>query len=574
MTKNLFSWLFHPDTFDRGLREKRHTPRYDDAGWLRVQAGRPWDTYAKEFRAYDGIGWFRTTVRLPRKPRLARLRFEGAGYHARVWVNGRLVGEHAGPYVPFSFRIEQMLKAGRNTIAVRIHNTYSAETIPIRRTDWLKYGGLTRPVSLETADGPVFERATATIAGSDRFPILTARGRIEVPRGARARGPLRVLAAIRARPGGPILARSAGVVRGAAFSIPIPVARLPRWSVDHPRLVHLEVTLKDTGDRTLARHSLRTGIRTIRWDGARLRINGQPVWLRGVNMVEEYPDWTCSPGDASIRARIRDLKRNLHGNFFRAAHYPHHPRFLDLADEMGLLVLDEIPMCYLPAGADTLARGTALADAMQWRDAHHPSVLLWSAGNERPSNVPATAREIVGLARHLKAFDSGRPVTCVSNHGSHDSTLSALDVLCMNDYTGVWGKPFAATTAVMPAVARALSRNLDAIHRLHPDKPIVVSEFGGPVFPVGGTRFGSLKWQAAQIGTFMRVMATKPYVAGAAAWCYTDQRINGASHYPAGALGTNVLEVFGLKTLAGRPRPSFHVLAAAYHRLALRKVVT
>ena len=403
MTSN---WIFHPDTFDTGGREGRHRPEYDDRGWLKVEADRPWDTYANEFRAYDGIGWFRREVRLARKARLARLTFEGAGYHTRVWVNGRLVGEHAGPYTPFSFRVERLLRGGRNVIAVRVHNTYDATTIPIRRTDWLKYGGLTRPVSLTTADGPAFHHATALISGPDHFPILTARGTVEAPRSAR--GALQVTAAIRARPGGPALARSAGVVRAGAFAIPIPAARLPRWSPDRPRLVYLDLALTDSGGRILDRRTVRTGVRTIRWDAGRLRINGESVWLRGVNMVEEYPDWTCSPTRAQARARILDIKRNLHGNFFRAAHYPHHPRFLEACDELGLLVLDEIPMCYLPAGhdragkggahataavtaaaaggTDTLARASALAQAMQWRDAHHPAVILWSAATSGRRN--------------------------------------------------------------------------------------------------------------------------------------------------------------------------------------------
>lgn len=561
----LADWRFLPDVFDTGVKEGRHRSGFDDRDWLAVEADRPWDTCANEFRAYDGIGWFRRTVAIQSKPKIARLRFEGAGYATRVWINGREAGTHDGPYTPFSFRIERFLKTGRNTIAVRIRNTYDETTIPIRKTDWLKYGGLTRPVTLVVADRALFDLTTATITGPDDVPVLTARGMIGQVPGA---GRLRVVARVLDR--GEVRITAAAPVIAGAFAIPLAAGDLPRWTPDRPRRVELELTLINAHDRALDRRVIRTGIRTIRWDGGTLRLNGKPIRLQGVNQVEEYPDWTCSPTVAQARERVRDIKRNLHANFIRCAHYPHHPRFLDACDDLGLLVLDEIPMCYLPATQDTFARGAALAEAMQWRDAHRPSVILWSAGNERPSHDPATAKEIGTLISRLKAFDPGRPATCVSHHGASDPTLAFCDVICMNDYTGVWGAPFADTTRRMPAVARAISRKLDEIHRRHPSRALVMSEFGGPVFPVAGNRFGSLKWQSAQYATAIRVYAAKRYVAGWATWCYRDQRINGASHYPAGALGTNILEVFGLATLDGRPRPAFRVVAQAYRRLTRR----
>jgi beta-glucuronidase len=334
--------------------------------------------------------------------------------------------------------------------------------------------------------------------------------------------------------------------------------------------VHLELVLCGRFDRILDRRVIRTGIRTLRWDGGSLRLNGDRLRLRGVNQVEEYPDWSCSPTVAQARDRVREIRSGLHGNFIRCAHYPHHPRFLDACDEGGALALSEIPMCYLPAGNDTLRRGLALADAMQWRDAHRPAVILWSAGNERPAEDRATARELVALVGALRRFDPGRPATCVTNRGAADPTLGDCDVLCVNDYTGVWGAPFAATMKVFPAVRRAIHRKLREIHRRHPGTPLVVTEFGGPVFPVPGGRFGSLRWQAAQVRTAIRSYARLPFVAGWAAWCLRDQRINGASHDPAGALGTNVLEVFGLATLDGRPRPAFRAVAALHRRLARR----
>jgi beta-galactosidase/beta-glucuronidase len=249
-------------------------------------------------------------------------------------------------------------------------------------------------------------------------------------------------------------------------------------------------------------------------------------------------------------------------------------------------------MCYLPASrdlsaqksndehlpwaaantstADTTSRGLALAESMVWRDAHHPAIVMWSAGNERPADQEPTAREIRVIISRLKSLDATRPVTAVSNRGGSDRSLAECDVLCLNEYTGVWGAPFATDTRVLPAMARALSRRLDSIHKLHPDKPVIISEFGCPVFPVPGNRFGSLALQAGLFRVYGECLAAKPWIIGGAAWCWTDQRINGFTHYPPGALGTVELEVFGLTDLRGKARPALRALASIYRRLASR----
>lgn len=600
MTSNavtLSHWLFHHDIFDTGKKEGRHSPKYDDRGWLKVEADRPWDSYAPEFKGYAGIGWFRTEATVRRLSKIARLRFEGAGNRTTVWVNGKEAGRHQGPYDPFEFRVERLLKPGRNSIAIRIDNEYADTDIPIRRTDWLKYGGLTRSVTLHLNDGPAIDRASVQVGGDPDKPVARIRGRIIFPAGMTYT--LDVTATIRPRPGGPVLFAPGGPVhvapgpdRTGEFDLPLDVSHLPRWSVREPHLLHVEIAAADHLGRVVDRVTRRFGVRVITWDQHGIRINGEKVWLRGVNMVEEYPDQTCTGTDAQMRGRIRDIRQRLHGNFFRAAHYPHHPRFLDACDELGLLVLAEIPMCYLPASrdlsaqksndehlpwaaantstADTTSRALALAETMVWRDAHHPAIVMWSAGNERPADQETTAREIRVIISRLKSLDPTRPVTAVSNRGGADRSLAECDVLCLNEYTGVWGAPFATDTRVLPAMARALSAKLDGIHRLHPDKPVIISEFGCPVFPVPGNRFGTLQLQAGLIEAYAKVCATKSWIIGAAAWCWTDQRINGFTHYPPGALGTVELEVFGLTDLRGKSRPALNALAAVYRRLIIR----
>jgi beta-glucuronidase len=558
-------WRFMPDMRDAGVREGWHRPDASDGGWRRVPVPQAWDSYDEAFRGYEGVAWLRKRFRWNgARPAVAVLRFAGVGHHADVWLNGRELGSHDGSYVPFSLDARPPLRRGGNVLAVRIRNVFDDKTMPIRNTDWWKYGGITRPVALLTNDGPTMSRVTVLTGGNPaKPPILCVMGTVTGFR----RG-LTVAASVRAPGRAPIRSHPVDVKTSGEFTAAISGRGLPLWSPDSPHLLTLTLVLCDRAGRALDRVTRRVGIRVLAWDGGRLKLNGKPLFLRGVNQVEEYPNWTCSPGRAAMRARVLDIKRNLHANFFRAAHYPHHPGFLDLCDELGLLTAVEIPLCYHPELPDTTHAGKQMLDSTFWEYAHHPSVVWWSCGNERPTGDKSVARGVARLIRHAKSLDPSRPVTCVSNRGLGDLSLAAHDILVLNEYFGVWGGTTPVTVRGLDRAARELSRELDAVHRAFPGKPLIIGEFGAPAFPVPGDVFGGERWQAEIFRSQLKVIASKPFVSGCAAWCYMDQRMGSYGRYPVGYLGSTQLEVFGLKTLAGRAKPAWRVIARFYRRLA------
>ncbi|MEK7476850.1 MAG: glycoside hydrolase family 2 TIM barrel-domain containing protein [Candidatus Coatesbacteria bacterium] len=561
-------WRFMPDLRDLGIAAGWHRPRTADGDWLAVPVGRPWDTYGEAFRGYEDVAWFRRAFAWNRaRPAIARLEFAGAGHHADVWLNGRRIGSHDGGYVPFALDVAPALRRGRNVLAIRIRHVFGGETTPIRNTDWWKYGGITRPVTLVANDGPLIARSTVTTQGVASTPLIVARGRIASP----APG-LTMVATVRAANGRTVESAPEPVDPSGAFRIALPGRGFPLWSPESPRLVHMTLTLRDRRGRVVDRVGRRFGIRVLSWAGGVLRLNGRRLVLRGVNQVEEYPAWTCSPGRSAMRARIRDLTRNLHANFFRTAHYPHQPDFLDLCDEEGLLTCGEIPFCYQPEAPGTTAAGRVALDELVWRDAHHPSVIWWSTGNERPVEDPKVAAGVVALIRHAKTLDDSRPVTCVSNRGLGDRSLPAHDLLALNMYVGVWGgtTPLAAQ-GLRRHAAHELAAALVAVRRRFPDKPLVISEFGAPAFPLPGGVFGGLRWQAEYLRIHLEVFARTRWLSGCVAWCYADQRVGSYGRYPVGYLGTPQLEVFGLKTIHGAPKPAWRVVARAYRRLARRR---
>jgi beta-glucuronidase len=566
------TWRFMPDLRDAGVAAGWHRRDARDADWLRVRVPGPWDTYGEAFRGYEGVGWFRRDFRFfGPSPVVALLRFAGAGHRAEVWVNGRLLGAHDGGYVPFELDARKALRLGGNTIAIRIRHVFGDKTIPIRNTDWWKYGGITRPVTLLVNSGPVLARATVTTQGNvsapgvASTPLIVVRGQVAPPLPG-----MTVVAEIL---GGGRAVRSAAdpVPESGVFRIPMPGAGLPLWSPDRPRLVRLRLTLRDRRGRVADAVTRRFGVRVLSWSGGELRLNGRRLFLRGVNQVEEYPEWTCSPGRAGMRSRILDLKRDLRANFFRTAHYPHHPGFFDLCDELGLLTCGEIPLCYSRELPGTTETGKAMLDELFWRDGHHPSVIWWSAGNERPVEEDAVAAGVVRLVRHAQSLDSSRPATCISNRGLGDRSLPAHDLLALNVYQGVWGGTTPVTTRdLRKRTPHELARVLARVRRRFPDKPVVITEFGAPAFPVPGDVFGGERWQAEYFRMILEVFARTRWLSGCVAWCYRDQRMGSYGHYPVGYLGSTQLEVFGLKTIDGVPKPAWHVVARAYRRLARR----
>ena len=562
-------WRFAVDLRDAGEREGWHRTGPVHGSWMKVKVPRAWDTYAPELRGYEGIAWFRRGLQVAHRPRIALLEFDGAGHQVKVWVNGRLAGEHEGGYGPFSLDVAGLLRSGTNLIAIRVSHLFTDKTIPIINTDWWKFGGITRDVRLRMANGPFLERATCLCGGTTESPWITAVGRVRVPTGSTGR--IWISATLRSgnRQVREIVPASISSSQSGEYRIGLPAEGFPRWLPGSPRLVNLDMVLADETGRILDRRTIVTGVRVIGWQD-RLEINGEKAWLRGVNQVEEYPNWTCSPGVGAMKKRILSMKRDLNCNFFRAVHYPHHPEFPGLCDRLGLFTAGEIPMCYPGASPANMETGKRMLEELFWRDAHHPSIIWWSTGNERPAEQEPVAREVRAHIAFIKSLDNTRPAVCVSNRRLSDRSLGANDLLALNEYFGVWD----GTTPVKPGpLAQAeseLSRHLDEIHRLYPGKPIVITEFGAPAFPRWGKDFGSEHWQAELFRRHTRVFAGKPFVQGCTAWCLTDQRIGSYRRYPVGYLGSTQMEVFGLSDFAGKPRKAWSVISSFYRQMKRR----
>jgi len=240
------------------------------------------------------------------------------------------------------------------------------------------------------------------------------------------------------------------------------------WSPEHPKLY--EVVLK-SGDDTV--HD-QIGFRTIEVQGAKILLNGKPIFLRGISMHEEAPFREGRAFSTEDAQTLLGWVKELGCNFVRFAHYPHNENEVRLADRMGLLVWSEIPVYWdidwsNPA---TLANAQAQLRDMIARDHNRAAVILWSLSNETPVK-PERVTFLKQLAQDARELDSTRLITSALNHTDNTNglrTLSdplgeVLDVLGINEYLGWYeGRP----------------EDADKLQwKLSWNKPLIVSEFGG-----------------------------------------------------------------------------------------------
>ncbi len=320
------------------------------------------------------------------------LRFEGVDSCLRVWLNGRCLGTSMGSRLPAEFDAGPALRPGANVLAVRVHRWSAGSYLEDQDMWWLP--GIFREVTLleRPADGvgDFFVHA-----GYDH---VTGRGTLRVD--ARTDTDTDAPATVSVPELG---------IEGLPVGRELAVADVAPWTAETPRLYRGHLTTP--GERV----PLRLGFRTVAVTDGLLTVNGTPLLLRGVNRHEHDPDHGRALSLATMRTDLLLMKRH-NVNAVRTAHYPPHPAFLDLCDELGMWVVDEcdiethgfIHAEWRGNPADDPRWEPMLLDRMRRmveRDKNHPSVVIWSLGNESHHG-----RNFGALANWTRTRDPGRPL--------------------------------------------------------------------------------------------------------------------------------------------------------------------
>lgn len=501
-----------------------------------------WNTQRPSLLYYEGPIWYqRDFTYQPKQHTRVFLHIGAANYKSWFWVNTKKVCEHEGGFTSFNCDVTDAVHPGSNFIVAAVDNTRREDNVPTLKTDWWNYGGLTRNVSLIEVPEVFIDQYDMHLS---RTEGSTIEGWVHL-NGCEPGAIVQVDI--------PELAAKATAVTGedgrAAFHFE--VKRLQRWSPDTPKLYKVKITAGEDSIEDLI------GFRTIETRGTEIRLNGKPIFLRGVCIHAEAPYRSGRANTEKDAQTLLGWAKELGANYVRLAHYPHDETMLRAADRMGLLVWSENPVYWAIQfdNPKVLAKAEQQLDEEIGTSRNHAAIILWSMANETPNNETRT-QFISTLAQHARELDPTRLITAallVHNEGNtkvlDDPLGKVLDVIGANEYIGWYEQT--------PATADTTQWRIDY------DKPLIMSEFGGGAkagLHGAATQRWTEEFQADiyrhQIGMFNRI----PQLRGLSAWILMDFRS------PTRNLA-DIQDGFNRKGLIsdqGQKKAAFYVLQRAY----------
>jgi beta-glucuronidase len=528
------TWLYRPDLGNQGLAQDWWRDTAATAGWSEVTVPNSYNAGDFSSTSMGGyVGWYRRDFTLPAgafpsyvpaSDRRWIIRFESVNYTATVWLNGRLIGTHAGAYLPFEFDLTG-LRAGVNRLIVRVDDQRTAADLPPGPSGgWWNFGGINQEVYLRAVARADIQQVmvrpllpcpscAATIDEQALIRNLTGAPQTVHLTGRYGAQALDF--------GGATIAPHATWTASATAEIVHP----DLWAPGHAALYRASLTLSDADGRDLGGYVTYSGIRSITLTaGGRIELNGRLLDLRGVNLHEQ----SIATGAALDPAQLAQLigwVRELGADVIRA-HYPLNPEIEELADRDGILIWSEIPVYQVSSQylnqPGWVARAHAMLEENILTNQNHPSVLLWSIANELPT--PPTAAEasyIAGAAALARELDPTRPVGMAISSWPGvpcQQAYAPLDVIGYNDYFGWYDADGGATDD-----RDALSPYLDFLRSCYPTKALLITEFGfeanrdGPV-----EERGTYEFQSNSIAYHLGVFATKPWLSGAIYFALQD----------------------------------------------------
>ncbi|MGH2623236.1 MAG: glycoside hydrolase family 2 protein, partial [Sphingobacterium sp.] len=339
--------LWHFKTLKDPLAEKDvvHPDSVDIKGWDALSVPGNWDT-ENEYASYRGLAVYRRMVELPAewKGGIIGIRFEAVNETARVYINGHYVGSHRGGYTPFEFNVSDLVAYGaKNTVAVVVDNSYG-------RGAWWPWGGISRDVSLVCNQAVRITQVNVT-AEPD---LQTKRGQVRVKYQVENNNfqakDLRVSAKIF-----PFGKKDSSIVDAQSKSLQIlgmadtiqdikleTAKAVDLWHFDHPQLYICEVAVYQR-DTLLYKKRVRFGFRKIETKEGKIYLNGEAIRLMGFNRIHDHRAYGNTEPFSLIKRDLDDMKR-MGCNMTRMMHAPLAPELLDYADEIGMLIMQEVPV--------------------------------------------------------------------------------------------------------------------------------------------------------------------------------------------------------------------------------------
>jgi beta-galactosidase len=445
-------WRFH-----RGGAQGAEAPDFDDSGWRKLDLPHDWsiedlpgthspfdpDAISQVSGGFTtgGTGWYRKTFNVPAESKGERIviQFDGVYMNADVWLNGQQLGTHPYGYTSFWYDLTDKIKfGGANTLAVKVKNEGE-------NSRWYSGSGIYRHVWLKTLDPLHVAQwgtyvTTPEVGASSAKVNLKTRVQNEGDSTARVRLVTRIVDAAGAEVAREETSQTVEAKAAHEFNQDATIKSPALWSPDSPTL-YTAVCEVYRDNQLTDRVETKFGVRSISFDAERgFLLNGQPLKLKGGCLHHDNGPLGARAYDRAEERRVELLKA-AGFNALRLAHNPPSPAFLAACDRLGMMVIDEAfdmwregknPHDYHLFFDEWWQRDI---ESMVWRDRDHPSVVMWSIGNEIPNrNKPEVVKTAKALADYVRRLDPTRPVTSAVNDMGEDKDpyFSALDVAGYN----------------------------------------------------------------------------------------------------------------------------------------------
>ena len=529
---------------------------YDDSEWTPVDLPHDWaiglplkdDPALASKGSYTlgrdypetSVGWYRRVIDIPASDagRRISIEFDGAYRETMVVLNGYYIGNHSGGYDPFSFDLTDFaLPGGPNVLLVRVDATLS--------DGWFYEGaGIYRHIWL-VKTAPVHVKKWGTLATAKVQPGQASVSiRSEIENQSNRAAHVRVISTI-LDPSGKEVGKSASTAGSVAvlgdltFEQQVVVRQPALWSLEHRNLYKL-VTEVESGGTVTDRYETRFGIRHLKFDpDSGFLLNGKQVKVKGTCNHQDHAGVGVALPDAVQYFRVRKLQE-MGCNAIRTSHNPPTPELLDACDELGMLVLDETRML------SSNPVGLAQFENVIRRDRNHPSVFVWSMGNEESISITETGLKILtSMKQTALKLDTSRPISIAPPPAGDYMGKGGL-VVC-----DVMGYNYADPQA------EAWHRNNPRIAILGTENVSAVGTRGQYVTdPAKGT-VGSYDPYTttgrASAEGWWRFVSARPYISGGFVWTGFDYRGE-----PSPYQWPNISSNYGVIDTCGFPKDTFY----------------
>jgi len=504
-------WHYAVDPYDACLRERWYEERYVNSRGFTLPTDYSFDEWPTMTlpccwnTQEEALFWYESSVIFTRRFRYVPhgegervfLRVGAANYTLRVFLNRQFIGSHTGGSTPAFFELTGQLET-ENRILLTVDATRRPGQVPTDHTDWFNYGGIYREIELIRVPR-VFIRDLSVNLKKGSLDKIEVKARLSERAEGEAELSLPALGI-----------RRTLRFRGGRAGAVIP-CRPALWSPDSPTLY--DVSLRYAGDEVRDR----VGFREIRTEGRDILLNGKSIFLRGISCHEESLAHGKAVTEEDCVSAIREAKA-LGCNFMRLAHYPHTEKMARLADELGMLLWEEIPVYWAIRfdSPETYAEAENQLRELINRDRNRASVIIWSVGNEN-ADTEARFRFMSRLADEARRLDGSRLLSaaCMVSGDNRiaDRLAEALDVIGLNEYYGWYSPDFEQLPALF--------------QNSRPEKPVIISELGADaLWSHHGTAEdkGTLECQEAVYRRQVAEIERIPYVRGMTPWILYDFR--------------------------------------------------